>query len=58
MDELLKVVSGMPPEKALSEITEIFRRLLEDMDSEARERFLMNLITKFEGDEVSSLVNL
>ncbi len=58
MDELFEMISSMPPENALSEITKILSRLLEDMDSEARERFLMNLITKFEGDKVTSLVNL
>lgn len=58
MDELFENLSGMPPEDALSEITEILNRLLEDMDGQARERFVMNLITRFEGDKVSSLVNL
>ncbi|MFO7861282.1 MAG: hypothetical protein R6U41_08680 [Desulfosalsimonas sp.] len=58
MDELFEILSGMPPENALSEITKILKRLLEDMDGDSRERFLMNLITGFEGDKVSSLVNL
>jgi hypothetical protein len=58
MDKLFKAISDMPPETALTEITEILGRLLEDIDSDARERFLMNLITKFEGDKVSSMVNL
>ncbi len=58
MDELFEILSDMPPENALPEITKILKRLLEDMDSDARERFLMNLITGFEGDKVSSLVNL
>lgn len=58
MNELFEILSGMSPENALSEITKTLNRLLEDMDSEARERFLMNLITQFEGDKVSSLVNL
>ena len=58
MDELFSAISRKPPEDALSEITEILGRLLEDMDDNGRERFLMNLINRFEGDKVSSMVNL
>jgi hypothetical protein len=58
MDKLLEAISRMPPEKALSQITEILGRLLADLDSEARERFLMHLIEQSKGDKVSSLVHL
>jgi uncharacterized membrane protein len=58
MDALFDIISGMEPEKALAEIAEITGRLLSDLDSEARERFLMNLVGQSEGDKVSSLVHL
>lgn len=58
MDDLMKIISDMPPEEALSEITQVLGRLLQDLDSAARERFLTNLIGQFEGDKVSSLVHL
>jgi hypothetical protein len=58
MDELFEIISRMAPEEALSEITTVVGRLLADLDSEARERFLMNLIGQSEGDKVSSMVHL
>ncbi len=58
MDELLKIVSRMAPEEALSQITTVVERLLADLDEDARERFLMNLIGKSEGDKVSGMVHL
>jgi uncharacterized membrane protein len=58
MDELFEIISRMDPEKALAEITQILGRLLADLDNDARERFLMNLIGQAEGDKVSSLVHL
>jgi hypothetical protein len=48
----------MNPEEALTEITRVLERLLSDLDDEARERFLMNLIGQSEGDKLSSLVHL
>jgi len=58
MDELFKIISDMAPEEALSSITTIMERLLADLDSDSRDRFLMNLIGQSEGDKVSSLVHL
>jgi hypothetical protein len=58
MDELFEIISRMAPEEALSKITHVLERLLADMDNDARERFLMNLIGQAEGDKVSSLVHL
>ncbi len=58
MDDLFKIVSSMNPEEALAEITRLLERLLSDLDDEARERFLMNLIGQSEGDKLSSLVHL
>ena len=58
MDELFKIISRMNPEEALAKITQIVERLLTDLNDEARERFLMNLIGQSEGDKVSSLVHL
>jgi hypothetical protein len=58
MNELFKIVGRMNPENALTELTGVLQRLLADLDAEARERFLMNLIAQSEGDKVSSLVHL
>lgn len=58
MDALMKIISDLPPETALSEITQVLGRLLQDLDNTARERFLTNLIGQFEGDKVSSMVHL
>lgn len=58
MDEFFEIISSMDPEEALSKITRVVARLLADLDNDARERFLMNLIGQSEGDKVSSLVHL
>jgi hypothetical protein len=58
MDELFKIISAMAPEEALAKITTVVGRLLADLDNQARERFLMNLIGQSEGDKVSSMVHL
>ncbi len=58
MDVLFETISGMNPEDALAEITAVLERLLADLDSDARERYLLNLIGKAEGDKISGLVNL
>jgi len=48
----------MDPEDALAEITKILEMLLAGLDADARERFLMNLIGRSEGDKISGLVHL
>ena len=58
MDDLLKILTNMAPEEALSKVTTILERLLADLDGEARERFLMNLIEQSGGDKVSGMVHL
>jgi len=58
MDELFKIIAPMDPEDALAQITKVLERLLADIDDEARERFLLNLIGQSEGDKLSSLVHL
>jgi len=58
MDELFEIISRMPPEEALSGLAPILGRLLADLDKDARERFLMNLVDQSENDKVSSLVHL
>jgi hypothetical protein len=58
MDVLFETISGMNPEDALAEITAFLERLLADLDSDARERYLLNLIGKAEGDKISGMVNL
>ncbi|MEE4264553.1 MAG: hypothetical protein V2I56_17855 [Desulfobacteraceae bacterium] len=58
MDKLFELISHMAPEQALSEITKILGSLLQDLDSAARERFLMTLIGQSEGDKASGMVHL
>lgn len=58
MNELFDLVSGMSPEKALSQISSVIERLLADLDEDARERFLMGLIGQSEGDKLAGLVHL
>jgi hypothetical protein len=58
MDELFEIISRMTPEEALSKITPVLERLLADLDTDARERFLMTLIEQSEGDKVSGMVHL
>jgi hypothetical protein len=58
MDKLFEIISHMPPEEVLPEITNVLERLLQDLDNDARERFLMNLIEQSEGDKVSGMVHL
>jgi hypothetical protein len=58
MDELFEIISLMTPEEALSKITPVLERLLSDLDTDARERFLMTLIEQSEGDKVSGMVHL
>jgi len=58
MDNLLETISNMPPEEALSQITDLMGQLLADLDSDSRERFVMNLLEQSKGDKVSSLVHL
>lgn len=58
MDDLFETISRMAPEEALSKITAVAQRLMANLDNDARERFLTNLIGQSEGDKVSSLVHL
>lgn len=58
MDKLFEVISHMAPEAALSEITKVLGRLLQDLDDAARESFLMTLIGQSEGDKISGMVHL
>jgi hypothetical protein len=41
MDDLFEIIWRMAPEEALAKITPVLGRLLEDLDDDARERFLM-----------------
>lgn len=58
MDKLLETISNMPPEEALSQITDLMGQLLSDLDSDSHERFVMKLLEQSKGDKVSSLVHL
>lgn len=57
MDKLLEFLSEMKTESALAEIAQVLKRLLADLDSDARERYLMNLIEQSKGDKVTSMVH-
>jgi hypothetical protein len=58
MEELLKIIANMAPEEALSKIATITQTLLADLDSDTRERFLMDLIGQSGGDKVTGMVHL
>ena len=58
MDELLTIVFRLAPETALAQITRVMERLMADLDQDARDRFLMDLVGQSGGDKVSSLVHL
>lgn len=58
MDKLFEIISEMAPEEALSEITKVLGGLLQDLDDDARKRFLMTLIGHSEGDKISGMVHL
>ncbi|MFO7714131.1 MAG: hypothetical protein R6V78_06820 [Desulfosarcina sp.] len=58
MDTLFEIITHMAPEEALSEITRVLGTLLQDLDSDARERFLMTLIGQSEDDKISGMVHL
>ncbi|MCP4341635.1 MAG: hypothetical protein GY799_22835 [Desulfobulbaceae bacterium] len=58
MEELLEIIANMAPEEVLSQITTITQTLLADLDSDTRERFLVNLIGQSEGDKVTGMVHL
>ena len=58
MNDLFEIISNMKPEKALAEITTILEHLMSDLDKDARERYLVNLLSRYEGDKVASMVHL
>lgn len=58
MEEMLKIVRGMDPEKALEEIAKVLKVLLSALGEEARSQFLWDLMGESRGDKVSSLVHL
>lgn len=58
MDKLLDAISSMSTQEALLQITGVLGRLLDDLDSDSRERFVASLMQHSKGDKVSSLVHL
>jgi hypothetical protein len=58
MEEMLKMVSRMDPEEALTEISKVLNVLFEALGEEARSQFLWDLMGESKGDKVSSLVHL
>jgi hypothetical protein len=58
MEEVLKLVASMDPEKALAEMAKALKSLFPVLDEKARARFILELTGDSEGDKVSSLVHL
>jgi hypothetical protein len=58
MNALMEILSRMAPEEALAKIAAVAGGLLADLDDAARERFLVNLLERSEGNKVSSMVHL
>jgi hypothetical protein len=58
MEEMLKIVSRMDPEMALTEISKVLKVLFAALDEESRTQFLWDLMGESGGDKVSSLVHL
>lgn len=58
MEEMLKLVARMDPEKALAGIAKALKALFPVLDEEARVRFLLELTGESQGDKVSSMVHL
>ncbi len=58
MEEMLKIVRRMDPEKALAEIAKVLKVLLPALGEDARSEFLWELMGESRGDKVSSLVHL
>jgi hypothetical protein len=58
MEEIMKIVNRMDPEKALTEISKVMKALFTTLGEEARSEFLWDLMGESGGDKVSSLVHL
>ena len=58
MEEMMKIVGRMDPEKALTEISEVLKALFSTLGEEARSQFLWDLLGESRDDRVSSLVHL
>ena len=58
MEEMLKIVSRMDPEIALSEIGKVLKTIFSALGEEARSQFIWELMGESKGDKVTSLVHL
>jgi hypothetical protein len=58
MEEILKIVGRMDPDKALEEISEVLKVLFSTLGEEARSEFPWGLMGESRGDKVASLVHL
>jgi hypothetical protein len=58
MNQILTIVNGLEPEKALEEIGEALKSVFAVLSEESRGRFLMALVGGSQEDKVSSLVHL
>jgi hypothetical protein len=58
MEEILRTIARMDPERAMAEIAKALKGLFSTLGEDARTQFLLNLVGESEGDKVSSLVHL
>ena len=58
MEELMNIIGRLEPGAALSAVAAVLKRLLADLDDEARMAFLLDVLEKPADDKVSSLVHL
>ncbi len=58
MEEIQRIIDGIDPQKALTEISKVLNALFSTLGEEARSQFLWDLMGESGGDKVSSLVHL
>lgn len=58
MKEIQRIIDGIDPQKALTEISMVLNTLFSTLGEEARSQFLWELMGESGGDKVSSLVHL
>jgi hypothetical protein len=58
MEEIQRIIDGIDPQKALTEISRVLNVLFSTLGEEARSQFLWDLMGESGGDKVSSLVHL
>lgn len=58
MEEIQRIIDGIDPQKALTEISRVLNVLFSTLGEEARSQFLWDIMGESGGDKVSSLVHL